>query len=69
MTDKDELKEKSGTSSEKPETIEEGSGETIPQGDVCQKAPEWAEHSRLHDEDLPCDDGRSGNLERTAPKD
>jgi nicotinamidase/pyrazinamidase len=27
---------------------------------VCLKAPEWAEHQRLEDDDLPCDDGRSG---------
>ena len=27
---------------------------------VCTKAPEWAEHQRLEDDDLPCDDGRSG---------
>lgn len=69
MTDKGKLKEKSEASSEKPEATEEGSGETIPQGDFCQKAPEWAEHSRLHDEDQPCDDGRSGNLEQSSQKD
>lgn len=28
--------------------------------DVCVKAPEWAEHQRLSDDDQPCDDGRSG---------
>lgn len=30
--------------------------------DVCVKAPEWAEHQRLDDADLPCDDGRSGKI-------
>jgi hypothetical protein len=53
---------------EKPNAIEEESGAIFPEGDVCQKAPEWAEHSRLHDEDEPCDDGRSGNLERDREK-
>ena len=47
----------------KPKTIEAESGATMPADEVCQKAPEWAEHSRLNDEDQPCDDGRSGNLE------
>lgn len=28
--------------------------------EICLKAPEWAEHDRLHDNDMPCDDGRSG---------
>jgi hypothetical protein len=40
----------------------------MPNDDVCQKAPEWAEHARLHDEYEPCDDGRSGNLERARRK-
>jgi len=30
--------------------------------DVCTKAPEWAEHQRLWEDDEPCDDGRSGWL-------
>jgi nicotinamidase/pyrazinamidase len=30
--------------------------------DVCVKAPEWAEHQRLQDDDMPCDDGRSGKI-------
>jgi nicotinamidase/pyrazinamidase len=30
--------------------------------DTCQKAPEWAEHARFEDTDLPCDDGRSGKI-------
>ena len=30
--------------------------------DACQKAPEWAEHARFEDNDLPCDDGRSGKI-------
>ncbi len=63
------LKKKSkGEKSQKPGAIEEESGTTMPQDEVCRKAPEWAEHSRLHDEDEPCDDGRSGNLERTPQK-
>lgn len=53
---------------EKKPTTVEGDGATIPPDDVCQKAPEWAEHSRLQDEDEPCDDGRTGNLERTPPE-
>ena len=28
--------------------------------EVCLKAPEWAEHQRLSDNDMPCDDGRAG---------
>lgn len=31
---------------------------------VCTKAPEWAEHQRFDDDDQPCDDGRSGNIDR-----
>lgn len=31
-------------------------------GDVCEKAPEWAEHQRFWDDDEPCDDGRTGRL-------
>jgi len=34
--------------------------ETAPEPGVCLKAPEWAEHQRLEDDDQPCDDGRSG---------
>jgi len=30
--------------------------------DFCIKAPEWAEHQRLEDTDLACDDGRRGNI-------
>ena len=52
----------------KPKTIEGQSGATIPEDTVCRKAPEWAEHSRLHDEDQPCDDGRTGNLDRKPDK-
>jgi nicotinamidase/pyrazinamidase len=33
-----------------------------PEIDVCQKAPEWAEHARFEDSDQPCDDGRSGKI-------
>jgi ADP-ribosylglycohydrolase len=40
-----------------------GSPAEAPVGpDVCVKAPEWAEHARLEDDDQPCDDGRSGKL-------
>lgn len=35
-------------------------GEALPT-DVCQKAPEFAEHYRIGDDDQPCDDGRSGD--------
>ncbi|MFO7965883.1 MAG: isochorismatase family protein [Desulfobacterales bacterium] len=52
----------------KPEEKGYGSTETaldiseeIP---VCTKAPEWAEHERLEDDDQPCDDGRTGKLDR-----
>jgi len=33
-----------------------------PERTVCNKAPEFAEHYRLADEDPPCDDGRSGDV-------
>lgn len=36
--------------------------EVVDEQAVCTKAPEWAEHSRLGDDDEPCDDGRSGRL-------
>jgi hypothetical protein len=52
----------------KPNAIEEESGATIPKDDICKKAPEWAEHARLNDEDEPCVDGRTGNLERDREK-
>lgn len=29
---------------------------------ICTKAPEWAEHERLEDNDQPCDDGRTGKI-------
>jgi hypothetical protein len=29
---------------------------------VCEKAPEFLEHYRMNDMDLPCDDGRTGTL-------
>lgn len=28
--------------------------------ELCLKAPEWAEHQRFDDGDMPCDDGRAG---------
>lgn len=37
--------------------------ETVDEQDACTKAPEWAEHQRLTDDDMPCDDGRSGRLD------
>lgn len=37
----------------------EAAGEP-PAPEVCTKAPEWAEHQRLEDDDLGCDDGRAG---------
>lgn len=33
-----------------------------PERSVCYKAPEFVEHYRMEDEDLPCDDGRNGNV-------
>lgn len=44
-------------------TITADRDEIIDDQDVCAKAPEWAEHQRLNDDDMPCDDGRSGNLD------
>jgi hypothetical protein len=62
-------KKSTAEKSDKPKTIERESGATIPQDPVCHKAPEWAEHARLQDEDSPCDDGRTGNLERKPDQD
>jgi hypothetical protein len=28
--------------------------------EVCDYAPEWAEHARLYDDNDPCEDGRAG---------
>ncbi len=61
-------KKSTGEKSDKPKTIEGKTGVTIPEDTICQKAPEWAEHARLQDEDAPCDDGRTGNLERPAKR-
>ncbi len=33
-----------------------------PERTVCTKAPEFAEHYRMADDDQPCDDGRSGDM-------
>lgn len=33
---------------------------TVSEKPICNKAPELAEHYRMEDEDLPCDDGRAG---------
>jgi hypothetical protein len=30
------------------------------EGQICTKAPEFAEHYRMTDDDPPCDDGRKG---------
>ncbi len=35
-------------------------GRAHPGQEVCQKAPEFAEHYRMEDTDAPCDDGRGG---------
>jgi hypothetical protein len=43
--------------------INVGRDETVANQGVCTKAPEWAEHHRLWDDDQPCDDGRSGRLD------
>jgi len=40
-------------------SIKNKTEENIP---FCMKAP-GAEHSRSHDSDGPCDDGRTGNLD------
>jgi hypothetical protein len=62
--------DKAEKKSKKSKAIEGEPGTTVPEGDVCQKAPEWAEHSRLHDEDEPCDDGRAGYRgDKTESKD
>jgi hypothetical protein len=44
------------------EVIGENPRSRAPEPDGCTKAPEWAEHQRLSDSDMPCDDGRSGKL-------
>jgi hypothetical protein len=36
--------------------------ETVDDQGVCMKAPEWAEHQRPWDDDMPCDDGRAGDI-------
>lgn len=36
-------------------------GKEVSETAVCEKAPEWNEHYRMGDDDLPCDDGRSGD--------
>ena len=61
-------KKSTAEKSDKPKTIEGKSGATIPEDTVCRKAPEWAEHSRLQDDDAPCNDGRTGILERPTRK-
>ena len=43
--------------------VTEDRDEVVDNQEVCHKAPEWAEHQRLWDDDEPCDDGRSGRLE------
>lgn len=45
-----------------PPSVNADRDRLIDDQDVCIKAPEWAEHQRLFDDDLPCDDGRSGRL-------
>jgi ADP-ribosyl-[dinitrogen reductase] hydrolase len=43
------------------ERVADAAEESV-QEEVCIKAPEWAEHYRLGDDDQPCDDGRSGKI-------
>lgn len=38
-------------------TLDENENRRI---DICQYAPEWAEHARSYEEQGPCDDGRAG---------
>jgi hypothetical protein len=68
MKKKDKPKSTAKEPSPKSKTVEGESGPAIPEDEICEKAPEWAEHARLQDEDEPCDDGRTGNLERNPPK-
>jgi hypothetical protein len=56
-----EKKEKDDTEKKKASTKNSDRIESMDDLDVCQKAPEWAEHQRWEDDDQPCDDGRSGN--------
>lgn len=53
MAEKETKKEQK--KSKKPEK------ESAVELDICKKAPEWAEHERLSDEDEPCDDFRKGS--------
>ena len=53
MNEKSE--KKNGLSEEEKARNERGNAK-----EVCQKAPEFAEHHRLQDEDMPCEDGRGG---------
>jgi len=55
------------TSSESPDTSNQSSitkdrDETVDDQGVCLKAPEWPEHQRPWDDDMPCDDGRAGDI-------
>ena len=62
MNDKKETTEKSNNSKNDAQVSKDRNKRVDDQG-VCVKAPEWAEHQRLWDDDMPCDDGRSGNIE------
>lgn len=44
------------------EPVSETETETSSAPPVCEKAPDLAEHYRMEDDDLPCDDGRSGRI-------
>lgn len=46
--------------SQTPKDQNAGRDKSIDDQSTCIKAPEWAEHHRLWDDDQPCDDGRSG---------
>jgi hypothetical protein len=54
-----EKKGKSMDPEEEKKQDEEKNDRRLP---ICEKAPEWAEHHRLQDEDQPCEDGRGGNI-------
>lgn len=51
---KEQTKEKKGAAEEKEQE----------ELDKCTYAPEWAEHARGYREEEPCDDGRSGDIDK-----
>ena len=44
------------------ELVSETEAEKEPSPAICEKAPDLAEHYRMEDDDMPCDDGRSGQV-------